>query len=188
MPAYRVTSTSLTADVATLTLDSVAGLFPGWPALLSGIGHPYTGSNDLLTVDTATSSVTVSIPHANLPATDVWGQLLVQTVWADQQQVEGFLGVTPAEQTDEDWLVGCVAAANEWAYRRRKAAGYVDSPVLAPTPDCVTAVCLYAGALYRERGSIDSYQSFSDMGQPATPVGSMGQIMRLLGISRARFG
>lgn len=188
MPAYRVLTTSLTSDVATLTLDSVAGLFPGWPAHLQGIGHPYTGQHTLDTVDTLTSSVTLSINHPNTAEADVWGQLLVQTTWADVTQVEGFLGVTPAEQGDEDWLAACVDAANEWAFRRRFAAGYSDSPVLAPTPDCTTAVCLYAGALYRERGSIDSYQSFADMGQPVTPVGTMGQIMRLLGISRARFG
>jgi hypothetical protein len=42
---------------------------------------------------------------------------------------------------------------------------------------------LYASALYRERGSVDSYQSFQDMSTVA-PIGSMGQILKLLGCNR----
>jgi hypothetical protein len=44
---------------------------------------------------------------------------------------------------------------------------------------------MYAAALYRERGSVDSYASFQDMAITA-PTGTMGQIMRLLGIRRSQ--
>jgi hypothetical protein len=40
-------------------------------------------------------------------------------------------------------------------------------------------------ALYRERGSVDSFASFQDMTITAAP-GTMGQIMRLLGVNRSQ--
>jgi hypothetical protein len=42
-----------------------------------------------------------------------------------------------------------------------------------------------AASLYRERGSIDSFQSFQDMTVSA-PVASMGRINQLLGIKRSQ--
>jgi hypothetical protein len=44
---------------------------------------------------------------------------------------------------------------------------------------------MYAASLYRERGAVDSFASFDSMGSP-TPFGSMGQIMRLLGVNRSQ--
>jgi hypothetical protein len=44
---------------------------------------------------------------------------------------------------------------------------------------------LMAASLYRERGSIDSFQSFQDMTSSA-PVASMGRINQLLGIKRSQ--
>jgi hypothetical protein len=46
-------------------------------------------------------------------------------------------------------------------------------------------VVLMAASLYRERGSIDSFQSFQDMTVSA-PVASMGRINQLLGIKRSQ--
>jgi hypothetical protein len=44
---------------------------------------------------------------------------------------------------------------------------------------------MYAGSLYRQRGSVDSFASFEAMGSGA-PTASMGEIMRLLGINRSQ--
>jgi hypothetical protein len=44
---------------------------------------------------------------------------------------------------------------------------------------------MLAGALYRERGSVDSFASFEAMNIPGN-VGSMGQINRLLGVNRSQ--
>ena len=44
---------------------------------------------------------------------------------------------------------------------------------------------MYAASLYRQRGSIDSFQSFDAMGG-AQPIASFGQIMQLLGTGRAQ--
>jgi hypothetical protein len=44
---------------------------------------------------------------------------------------------------------------------------------------------MLAASYYRERGSVDSFASFQDMAITA-PTGTMGQIMRLLGIRRSQ--
>jgi hypothetical protein len=44
---------------------------------------------------------------------------------------------------------------------------------------------MYAAVLYRERGSVDSFASFDQMGG-AVPFGSNGQINKLLGVNRAQ--
>ena len=44
---------------------------------------------------------------------------------------------------------------------------------------------MFAGSLYRERGSVDSFASFEQMGTPV-PYGQNGQINRLLGINRSQ--
>ena len=43
---------------------------------------------------------------------------------------------------------------------------------------------LYAMSLYRERGSVDSFQSFE--AAPIAGFGTMGQINKLLGIPRSQ--
>jgi len=101
--------------------------------------------------------------------------------WIDLEDLGEFLGID-AEDLDE-YASSAVDAANEFAYRRRASAGYTDEEETAPNAAAKLGTVLYAGGLYRERGSIDSFQSFQD--QPLTaPVGTMGQIMRLLGINR----
>lgn len=101
--------------------------------------------------------------------------------WIDLEDLGEFLGID-AEDLD-DYAQSSVDAANEFAYRRRQSAGYEDAEETAPNPAAKLGTVLYAGALYRERGSIDSFQSFQD--QPLiAPVGTMGQILRLLGVNR----
>jgi hypothetical protein len=102
--------------------------------------------------------------------------------WITDEDVADYLGLDLEEEADA-YLTAATAAANDWAYRRRLSAGYTDEETTAPSESVKLGTVLYAGALYRERGSIDSFQSFQDM--PVTaPIGSMGQIMRLLGINR----
>jgi hypothetical protein len=100
--------------------------------------------------------------------------------WTDVDRVARALG-DPAATTDE-YLADCVDAANAWAQRKRLEAGYVD--VDPPGADVAQGTTLYAVALYRERGSADSFASFEDLSAFAQ-TGSMGQIKRLLGIGKA---
>ena len=46
---------------------------------------------------------------------------------------------------------------------------------------------MYAATLYRERGSVDSFASFDQMGG-AVPFGTMQRIKQLLGVPRAAIG
>lgn len=78
-----------------------------------------------------------------------------------------------------------VGAANSWAWRKRFEAGYVDDT--ADTADDVKVGCgLYAVALFRERASVDGFQSFEEFPTSALTGGSLGQIRRMLGIGKAR--
>ena len=105
--------------------------------------------------------------------------------WISSSDVLSWLGISVATANDTTFVGSCTDAANAFAFRRRKEAGYFDSLTTVPSADVKLGTIMYAGALYRERGSVDSFASFNELGAP-TPVGSMGQIMRLLGINRAQ--
>lgn len=100
--------------------------------------------------------------------------------WTDVDRVARALGDPAA--ADDDYLTDCVDAANSWAQRKRLEAGYTDPD--PPSSDVIMGTTLYAVALYRERGSADSFASFEDLSGFAA-VGTSGQIKRLLGIGKA---
>lgn len=101
--------------------------------------------------------------------------------WATVDDVVAAIG-TPTG--DGDHLAACVDAANAWAYRRRYAAGYDDDPDVTPGPDATMGVTMYAVALYKERGTVDSYASFEAFAAGAVPPSTHGQVLRLLGIPK----
>lgn len=106
--------------------------------------------------------------------------------WIVAADVLSWLGISVATANDTTFVGVCTDAANAWAYKARKSAGYQgESLTTAPSSAVKLGTIMYAGALYRERGSVDSFASFGELGAPA-PVGSMGQIMRLLGIRRSQ--
>jgi len=184
-----ITSASCTDDVVSLTLDDATGLVAGEHVHVYGTGYSkLDGHHNLVSVDLGTDVVTYNVNNqddiaAFTPASAI---LTSQVTWIDTDDAAEFLGETPTG-ADLTWLESCVDAANEFAWHRREAAGYHDSPLYVPNGSVRLGTMLMAGALYRERGSIDSYQSFQDL--PITgPVGSMGQIMRLLGIGRMAVG
>ena len=184
-----ITSVSVTDDVASLTLDDATGLVAGEHVHIYGTGYSkLDGHHNLDTVDLDTEIVTYSVNNQDDldPFTPVSAVLVEQVTWIDTDDVAEFLGETPTG-ADLTWLESCTEAANEFAWHRREAAGYEDSPLYVPHASVRLGTMLYAGALYRERGSVDSYQSFQDI-PIAGPVGSMGQIMRLLGIGRMAVG
>jgi hypothetical protein len=96
-----------------------------------------------------------------------------------------WLGVASATANDTAFITTCVSAANAYAYRRRREAGYYDSLTTVPGGDVKLGTTMFAAALYRERGSVDSFASFEQMGTPV-PFGSHGQINRLLGVNRSQ--
>lgn len=114
--------------------------------------------------------------------TITWTQTCTWIIAAD---VLAWLGISVATANDTTFVGACTDAANAFAFRRRKESGYFDSLTTAPSADVKLGTIMYAGSLYRERGSVDSFQSFADMAVTA-PMGSMGQIMRLLGVNRSQ--
>lgn len=109
----------------------------------------------------------------------------ISCTWTTSGNVTEFLGIAAATANDTAYIATCVAAANAWAFRKRVEAGYTDAPGTSPSSDVTLGTTLYAAALYRERGSIDSFQTFEAM-TPATTGFNMGRIHQLLGINRSQ--
>lgn len=108
-----------------------------------------------------------------------------ECVWSDVPDLEEFLGIAGATANDTAFMTTSVNAANAWCFKRRSQAGYKDDLVNVPDAAVLAGTVLMAASLYRERGSIDSFNSFQDMTISA-PVASMGRINSLLGIKRAQ--
>ena len=120
-------------------------------------------------------------------ALDPYGTLTwtATCTWIVAGNVTEFLGIATATANDTAFIATCVSAANQFAYRKRQEAGYSDSLTTSPGGDCTLATTIYAAGLYRERGSIDSFQSFQDMTVSA-PTMTMGRVMQLLGCNRSQ--
>lgn len=105
--------------------------------------------------------------------------------WITAADVLSWLGIAVATANDTAFVTACTEASCAFAFRRRKEAGYFDSLTTVPGADVKLGTTMLAGALYRERGSVDSFASFEAMNIPGS-VGSMGQINRLLGVNRSQ--
>lgn len=185
MEQVLVTAAELADDVAMLSVSTVAGVRPGFDVVVTGLGAPFDGAHTLATVDRTARTVTYPLVDVDIPAADVFGHLVVEVDWATTSDVLRFLGVQPASQDDEDYLEDCTASANLWAWSRRLAAGYQDLPTSC-TAQVREGVTLYAATLYRERGAVDTFASFQELGGQVPVPGTLGQIKRLLGLDRPR--
>jgi len=185
---YKILTAAVVSTVATLVLSTVEGLEPGVCIRVYRTGEPRLDKrHNINTVDDDTNTITFTVAGPNITEFSPTNAAVVPLVtWVDDADVELFLGL-PTGGTDAEFLASVVEAGNDWSYRRRVAAGYDDSRCLIPSPSVKEGTMLYCAALYRERGSVDSFQSFQDI-PIAGPVGTMGQIMRLLGINRPAVG
>jgi len=104
--------------------------------------------------------------------------------WVTAGQIEDWLGIGTATAADTTFLTQCASAANLFCYRRRQEAGYHDALATSPSGDVTLGTIMYGGMLYRQRGSIDSFASFNDMGGAMGVTGLSGVIKQLLGIDR----
>jgi hypothetical protein len=103
--------------------------------------------------------------------------------WITSADVTSWLGIEVATANDTAFIAVCVSAANSWAFRKRREAGYTDSLSSAPDGAAKLGTIQYAATQYRSRGAVDSFASFDSM-SIGTPTMSLGQIMQLLGCGR----
>jgi hypothetical protein len=105
--------------------------------------------------------------------------------WITTAELVTYLGVTITNPSD-DYTLATQArnAGNDFCYRRRQEAGYFDSLTTSPGHDVTLGTLMYAAALWRSRGSIETaFAAFDTMGTPTqqslTPI-----VKQLLGIPR----
>ena len=104
--------------------------------------------------------------------------------WVTIAQLMSYIGVTIVNPSDDyTLLTQSVSAGNQFCYRRRQEAGYIDS-LTTSGGDATLGTLMYCAALWRSRGSIEAtYATFDGMGsapqQSLTPI-----VKQLLGIPR----
>lgn len=206
MATYTIVSKQLTANygvVATLTANeimtgqsfTISGLagFNGTYVAVDLPQYEFTGTNNAgdLQFNPAVlvpNQVLFALAGSDIERTTATGTITytLTCTWITKADVEDWLGFTvTVPSSDDDLLTICVAAANAYAYRKRQEAGYFDASLsTVPSQDVRLGTIMLGGAYYRERGSIDQYASFDPLATGTPTGGSMGQIMRLLGVNR----
>jgi hypothetical protein len=208
MATYTVTHKQVTQNVAIVQLLQEHQIEVGQSVTLSGMGAPFDGArvvtafpNYLLTdisdqgdpIYDIDGPIILNQVQFNLTTADVVRQAATGTAtytltctWTTLANLEDYLGITFTNpSTDYDRATFAVNAANQFAYRRRQESGYFDASLsTVPGADVLLGTVMYAGALYREAGSIDQFASFDPLATGAPVGGSFGQILRLLGCNR----
>jgi hypothetical protein len=103
--------------------------------------------------------------------------------WTTGNQIATWLGIALAGVDETAFLTQCANSANNFIFRRRQESGYTDSLTTAPSADVELATIMMGGSIYRQRGAIDQFASFSDMGTAAVS-GLSPLIKQLAGIPR----
>ena len=204
MAVYSVTQKYLIDNYAVVQLLTDAEIELGASVVIAGVDATFNGTYTVralpqylyVGIDTEGDLLyDVNIPIANqvlfaktaddVVRTAATGTLTItQTcTWVTAANLEDWIGIGTATAADAAFLTVCAAAASQFCWRRRMEAGYVDSLTTVPSQDVFLGTQMYGGALYRQRGSIDQFASFQNMG--VTPVmGLNGMIRQLLGIDR----
>jgi hypothetical protein len=208
MATFSITHHQRLDDVAVVQTLTETDIAVGQSITLSGLGHGLNGTHTVIAVPQylflgVTSegdldfNYDVVIPNqlafqdvgdaVQRSAADPFGTLTwtITPTWTTSNNVTEFLGIAAATANDTAYIATCVAAANAWAFRKRVEAGYSDSASTSPSSDVTLGTTLYAAACYRERGSIDSFQTFETM-PSAGATSNMGRIHQLLGINRSQ--
>ena len=204
MAVYTVTQKYLIDNYAVVQLLTDAEIELGASVVIAGVDATFNGTYTVralpqylyVGIDTEGDLLyDVNIPIANQvlfakTASDVTRTAAAGTLtitqtctWVTAANIEDWLGIGTATAADAAFLTVCASAASQFCWRRRMEAGYVDSLTTVPSQDVFLGTQMYGGALYRQRGSVDQYASFQNMG--VTPVmGLNGMIRQLLGIDR----
>jgi hypothetical protein len=204
MATYTVTFKQLLDNYAVLQTLTTNELEVGRSFTVTNVGAPFNGTftvyalpqyeftgtdtegNLLYNVDMPVpNQVLFALTGTNVERTAATGTITFSPVctWITAQQIEDWLGIGTATAADTTFLTQCASAVNQLAFRRRYEAGYFDSLTTSPSADVTLGTIMWGGALYRARGSIDTFASFTEMGTaPVTGLSPM--IKQLLGIDR----
>lgn len=205
MAVYTVTNKYLVDDYAVLQLLTPAELEVGASITVAGVDATFNGTYTVRAIPQYLYTgvddegdllydYDVPIQHQVLyakVADDVTRQAATGTVtytptctWVSQADVTAWLNITVASANDTALITQAAAAASQFCWRRRVEAGYIDSLTTVPSQDVKLGTIMYAGALYRARGSVMDYAQFDQMGGNVPVVGMTGQIKQLLGVDR----
>jgi hypothetical protein len=204
MATYSVTNKYLIDDFAVLQLLTPTELEVGQSITVAAVDATFNGTYTVRAlpqylfegVDTEGDllyDVNISIANqvlyartaADVERTAASGTLTSTPTctWITATDIEDWLGIGTATSADATFLTICASSASQFCWRRRMEAGYVDSLTTVPSQDVKLGTIMYGGALYRQRGSMDSFASFQSMGT-APVMGLNGMIRQLLGIDR----
>lgn len=205
MAAYTVTNKYLVDDYAVLQLLTPAELEVGASITVTGVDATFNGTYTVYALPQALFvgvddegdllfNEAVRLPNQVLyakTAADVERVAASGTVtytpvctWISVQDLTNYLNITVASANDTTLISQAREAANQFCWRRRMEAGYVDSLTTVPGADVKLGTLAYGAALYRARGSSgDTYATFDGMGTPAV-VAMPAIVKQLLGIDR----
>ena len=206
MAVYQVIFHQRLDDYAVVQTLTEPDLDLGLPFTLAGLGHGLNGTHNvyalppyLFTGVTSSGDLTFDYNYPienqvlfydagdelNRSAAIPQGTLTYDEIctWVLGPAVATWLGIALAGVDETAFLTQCASSASNFIFRRRQESGYTDSLTTSPGTDVTLAVTMYAGALYRQRGAIDQFASFSDMGT-ATVTGLSPLIKQLAGIPR----
>ena len=206
MATYTVTNKYLLDDFAVLQLLTPTEIAVGESITVAGVDATFNGTYTVralpqyryVGVDTQGDLLyDIDEPIANQvlyakTASDVDRVAATGTVtytltctWVTAAQLITYLGVQITNPSDDYTLITqAVSAGNQFCYRRRQEAGYIDSLTTSPGGDQTLGTLMYCAALWRSRGSLENaFASFDGMGtapqQSLTPI-----VKQLLGIDR----
>jgi len=206
MATYAITHRQVTDNFLVVATMEGTDIGTGQSVTLAGLGATLNGTYTVVAVPThlfvgvddegdylfdyetiILNQLMFDKTHADVARGEVDGTLTWTTTatWITDADVVAWLGIASATANDTAFITTAVNAANAYAYRRRREAGYYDSLSTVPSADVKLGTIMFAGSLYRERGSVDSFASFDQMGTPVA-FGSNGQINRLLGVNRSQ--
>jgi hypothetical protein len=207
MAVYSVTNKYLIDDFAVLQLLTPTEIAVGESITVAGVDATFNGSNLVVRalpqyryvgVDTQGDLLyDIDEPIANqvlyakvaddverIAATGTVTYTLTCT-WVSAAELITYLGVQITNPSDDYTLITqAVSAGNQFCYRRRQEAGYIDSLTTSPGGDQTLGTLMYCAALWRSRGSLENtFAAFDGMGsapqQSLTPI-----VKQLLGIDR----
>jgi hypothetical protein len=208
MATYTVTFKQVVNNVCTIETLTANEIVVGQTVTISDMGAPFNGAHIVTATPTSYFIYKDDIgDYVYNPSIIIQNQIQFPLVtdnvsriaasgtityavatsctWISLSDLEDWLGFVFVDpSSDRDLGLIAVASANTFGYRRRASANYFDSLTVLPDQACKMALMMMAGALYRERGSIDQYASFDPLATGAVTGGSMGQILRLLGCNR----